>query len=135
VFLPGPVPLDGVMASLAGFDVASLPQSVDAVGSFRYTTKISEYAAASLPIVTSRTPASYDLSLGRCWRLPGRAPWDEPYVAALADLMSSLTRDGLTGRSADIATTFDREAQVARVTEYLLEWFPEAARLKPELTG
>ena len=34
---------------LAAMDIASLPQSVDQVGSFRYTTKVSEYLAAGLP--------------------------------------------------------------------------------------
>ena len=41
---------------LAAFDLASLPQSVDRVGSFRYSTKLSEYLAAGLPIVTSQIP-------------------------------------------------------------------------------
>ena len=53
---------------LAAFDLASLPQSVDGVGSFRYTTKLSEYLAAGLPIVTGQIPAAYDLTLAQAQR-------------------------------------------------------------------
>ena len=60
-------------------DVASLPQSVDGVGSFRYTTKLSEYLAARLPVVTGEIPLAFDLDDGWMWRLPGDAPWEERY--------------------------------------------------------
>src|SRR5262249_44317537 len=43
IFLTGSVPAHEVLCSMAAMDVASLPQSVDGVGSFRYTTKVSEY--------------------------------------------------------------------------------------------
>ena len=76
---------------LAAIDVASLPQSVDGVGSFRYTTKISEYLAAGLPIVTGQIPLAYDLDDGWIWRLSGDAPWDPRYIADLADLMQSIS--------------------------------------------
>jgi hypothetical protein len=79
-------------------DVGSLPQSVDGVGSFRYTTKISEYLAAGLPVVTGEIPLAYDLEDGWLWRLPGDAPWDERYVEALADLMRTLTPVSLEDR-------------------------------------
>jgi Glycosyl transferases group 1 len=91
VLLPGPVPRHEVPLALAAMDVGSLPQSVDGVGSFRYTTKISEYLAAGLPVVTGEIPLAYDLEDGWLWRLPGDAPWDERYVAALAELMRSLS--------------------------------------------
>src|SRR4051794_7495315 len=60
VLLPGAVPRTQVADYLQVFDVASLPQSVDGVGAFRYTTKISEYAEAGLPIVTGQIPLAYD---------------------------------------------------------------------------
>ena len=76
---------------LAAMDFASLPQSRDGVGMFRYTTKISEYAAAGLPIVTGRLPLAYDLDDGTMIRLPGFAPWSPQYIAAMADLMNEVT--------------------------------------------
>jgi glycosyltransferase involved in cell wall biosynthesis len=119
VFLTGGVPVERVLDSMAAFDVASLPQSVDGVGSFRYTTKISEYVAARLPVVLSQIPMAYDLGGGWTWRLPGSKPWGERYIGALADLMGRVTwtdvaekRDRMP-RALDV---FDRDAQVARVT-------------------
>lgn len=123
VFLPGRVPLDEVMENLCGLDVASLPQSTDGVGSFRYTTKISEYRQLNLPIVTTRIPAAYDLDLGHCWRLAGDNPWDDRFIAALEGLMSNLSLRELGDlRGEGFGTrdsVFDRETQVARATEFL----------------
>jgi hypothetical protein len=121
IFLPGQVPLDNVMENLCGMDIASLPQSTDGVGAFRYTTKISEYQSANLPIVTSRIPAAYDLDLQPCWRLPGVAPWDPKYIAALSRLMSTVTLDDLARAKSEVkqGSVFSRESQIARVTSFL----------------
>ncbi|HWE35323.1 MAG TPA: glycosyltransferase [Isosphaeraceae bacterium] len=122
--LTGRVPRDAVPDHLAAMDVASLPQSVDGVGSFRYTTKISEYLDAGLPVVTGRIPMAYDLDGGWLWRLAGRAPWDEAYVEALAVLMRTITPEALATRRAAVPRSlpeFDRARQVARVTAFLTE--------------
>ncbi|MCY2974589.1 MAG: glycosyltransferase [Planctomycetota bacterium] len=125
VFLPGRVSLDEVMECLSGMDIASLPQSTDAVGAFRYTTKVSEYRKANLPIVTTRIPMAYDLNLGKCWRLPGTSPWDPVFVRSLTDLMESINRDQLeewkTRYDACEDDVFRREDQVRRVTAFLSE--------------
>jgi hypothetical protein len=124
VLLPGRVPRAEVAAHLAAVDVASLPQSVDGVGSFRYTTKISEYLAAGLPVVTGRIPLAYDLDDGAIWRLPGDAPWDDAYVTALADLMSGLDAETLGRRRAAVdrrLPLFDRERQQRLVCEFMVE--------------
>lgn len=98
VFLPGAVASTEVGDYLAAMDIGSLPQSVNGVGSFRYTTKISEYLAANLPVVTGEIPLAYDLGDGWMWRLPGDAPWDAAYVAALAHLMESVERGEIRAR-------------------------------------
>jgi hypothetical protein len=122
VFLPGRVSLDEVMENLCGFDVASLPQSTDGVGAFRYTTKISEYRGLNLPIVTTQIPAAYDLDLGHCWRLAGESPWDDRFVRALVELMESLSVDELgqlnhhEGSGPD--RVFERDSQVTRASEF-----------------
>jgi hypothetical protein len=90
VVLAGPVPQEEVTSYLAAMDVGSLPQTVDQVGALRYTTKLSEYLTAGLPVVTGQIPLAYDLDDGWLWRLPGDAPWTETYVAALADLMEDV---------------------------------------------
>lgn len=130
IFLPGSVPLDGVMEALCGIDVASLPQSTDAVGAFRYTTKISEYQALSLPVLISQIPAAYDLDEGQFVRLPGIAPWDPTFIEGIADFMGVVTRQSLGSVSESSVdrrdNTFSRDAQVDRVTAFVSDIFEEA---------
>ena len=133
ILMPGRVEPREVGEYLAAFDLASLPQSVDRVGSFRYSTKLSEYLAAGLPIVTSQIPAAYDLDEGFCWRLPGPSPWSDTYVEALARLLEGLERPALEQRRAAAlaasvaALTFDRDAQVRRVGEFVRDILSSAA--------
>ena len=98
VILPGRLESAAIPGYLAAMDVASLPQSVDGVGSFRYTTKLSEYLAARLPVVTGEIPLAFDLDDGWMWRLPGDAPWEERYVAALTRLMDTIAADDVAER-------------------------------------
>ncbi len=123
IFMPGRVAPTEVADYLAAFDIASLPQSVDGVGSFRYTTKLSEYLAAELPIVTAQIPAAYDLAGDCCWRLPGRSPWSSTYVDALADLLEGLSPVAIAERRAAIrrlpGDQFDQRAQQRRTSEFV----------------
>ncbi len=137
VLLPGRVPLDEVMENLCGFDVASLPQSTDGVGSFRYTTKISEYRQINLPIVTTRIPAAYDLDLGHCWRLPGENPWDDRFVGALAELMDHLSLSELdqvnSHQWCGSDRIFDRDEQIARAGEFFEDMVAKQIQRKSAL--
>jgi len=112
-----------VSGYLAGLDVASLPQSVDGVGSFRYTTKLSEYLAAELPIITGQIPAAYDLNEGYFWRLPGSAPWSAIYIDALVGLLEALSADEIEERREAIrrrrSDPFDQLAQQQRMGEFV----------------
>jgi hypothetical protein len=131
VFFTDQVPGLEVSKYLAAMDVASLPQSRDGVGLFRYTTKISEYAASGLPIVTGRLPLAYDLDDGSMWRLPGHAPWSPEYVAALSDLMDSLSKEDLSIAKAKvncIRPEFDPQRQVDRITSFINDMLGELPR-------
>jgi glycosyltransferase involved in cell wall biosynthesis len=124
ILLPGRIPRDQVPAYLAAMDVASLPQSVDGVGSFRYTTKISEYLSAGLPVVTGQIPLAYDLDDGWIWRLPGDAPWDGRYISALARLMAGLSVEELAERRRAVPRDlplFDLERQQSQVAEFITD--------------
>ncbi|MBW4553901.1 MAG: glycosyltransferase [Aphanocapsa sp. GSE-SYN-MK-11-07L] len=124
VFLPGNVPLQQVIPYLSAIDVASLPQSVDGVGSFRYTTKISEYWAANLPMAISQTPMAYDICRGWTWCLPGAKPWSQTYIASLAQVMANLTQAEILTKKQAIPAhlpEFDQEQQVQRVSSFIAD--------------
>ncbi|HEY3493455.1 MAG TPA: glycosyltransferase [Polyangiaceae bacterium] len=124
VHLPGRVPRLEVPDYLAALDVATLPQSVDGVGSFRYTTKLSEYLSAGLPVATNRIPLAYDLPGDWAFRLPGRAPWDPLFIESLAALMKSVTPEAIAKKRAETSRAlelFQQEPQVERFTEFILE--------------
>jgi glycosyltransferase involved in cell wall biosynthesis len=125
VLLPGRVARERIADYLAAFDVASLPQSVDGVGAFRYSIKISEYLAAGLPVITGQIPAAYDLDTGYLWRLPGDAPWSSEYVTALASLLQQLDHEQIAARRATIETwaelPFDKRAQQRRMRDFVCD--------------
>jgi glycosyltransferase involved in cell wall biosynthesis len=123
VLLPGRVPPEQVPDYLVAFDVATLSQSVDRVGSFRYTTKLSEYLAAELPVISGEVPAAYDLDEGNFWRLPGDAPWSSRQIDALVELLEGISRQEITRRraaaSASRSAVFDRTAQQRRMRAFV----------------
>jgi hypothetical protein len=123
ILLPGRVAAAEVPDYLAAFDLASLSQSVDGVGSYRYTIKLSEYLAAGLPVITTQVPASYDLDEGCFWRVPGDAPWSPDHVAALATLLEGLSAGAIEQRRAAVARRrtdpFDPASQQRRVGEFI----------------
>jgi hypothetical protein len=122
VFLPGPVPLEEVTKVLRAMDVGSLPQSVDAVGAYRYTTKLPEYASCGLPVITNQIPVAYDLGLEWMWRLPGDAPWETRHVDALAALLKDLSPEKIEAKRSlicNLGQVFDRDMQRARVAAFL----------------
>lgn len=122
VHVTGRVPREQLGRYFAAMDIGSLPQSVDGVGAFRYTTKLSEYLAAGLPVVTGQLPFAYDLGDDWLWRLPGDAPWSETYIDALSTLMAQLNAADLRDRRARVPRelpVFDEQLQRERVTAFL----------------
>jgi glycosyltransferase involved in cell wall biosynthesis len=123
IFFTGRVPPDRVPDYLAAFDLATLPQSVDGVGSFRYSTKLAEYLGAALPVLTNEIPAAYDLDEGFFFRLPGASPWSDEFTDALTRLLSSLESAEIAERR-NAATrwrghAFDARSQQQRVTAFI----------------
>jgi hypothetical protein len=123
VLLPGRIPREDVPAYLAAMDYAVLPQSVDGVGVFRYTTKLSEYLAAGVPVVATRIPAAYDVIGPRGLTLPGPTPWSPEFVSALARHMEDATPSAAgQGTSPERpAAGFSRDEQRVRVARFLAD--------------
>jgi glycosyltransferase involved in cell wall biosynthesis len=122
ILMPGPVPRDSVLEMLCAMDVASLPQSLDEVGATRYTTKLSEYLAAGLPVVTGQLPLAYDLGDGWTWRLEGTAPWDPRYIADMARFLAELDGATVAARRATVPSqlpVFDFERQQRAVSAFV----------------
>ncbi|HEX3510950.1 MAG TPA: glycosyltransferase [Solirubrobacteraceae bacterium] len=123
ILLPGRVEPERVPDYLAACDLASLSQSTDQVGAFRYTTKLSEYLAVGLPVITGETPLAYDLDEGYLWRLPGAAPWDPRYLDALVALLERLTREDVSAHADAVARRradpFDRSDQQRRAAAFV----------------
>jgi glycosyltransferase involved in cell wall biosynthesis len=125
VLLPGRIAPEEVPDYLAAFDAGSLSQSLDPVGAFRYTTKLSEYLAVGLPVITGEVPVAYDLDEGYFWRLPGSAPWSSTYIDALTALLATLTAADIDARrraaAAYRAEIFDRTAQQRRMHAFIAD--------------
>jgi glycosyltransferase involved in cell wall biosynthesis len=132
VLLPGRVAPEQVPDFLAAFDAGSLSQSVDRVGSFRYSTKLSEYVAAGLPVITGQTPLAYDLDEGYFWRLPGDLPWGPVYTDALAELLQALTAGEVARRRSALAASrsdrFERTLQQRRMRDFVADILAERDR-------
>lgn len=129
VLLPGKIPRREVSQYLAAMDIASLPQSRDRVGAFRYSTKLPEYVAAGLPMLTGQLPVAYDLGLDAFFRLPGAAPWSDVYIEALKDLLESLRPEMISKASAaarDLNVMFGLEDQRNRVSALVEDIVAEA---------
>ena len=118
----GRVDQKDVPAYLAAMDLGSLPQSVDGVGSFRYTTKLSEYLGAGLPVVTGQIPLAYDFGGRWLFRLPGKAPWSEQYLDRMVKLLEGMTPQILGEARSAVPRQlpeFDRDLQVKRVGQFI----------------
>jgi hypothetical protein len=120
VHLIGRVKQEDVIEVLMGFDCCSLPQSCDQVGSFRYSTKISEYILADVPFFSNQIPMAYDLNLNKIFILPGRAPWDNKFIDALADFMGKFDPNtDYKYSNYDTSNLFNEELQVTRITKFV----------------
>lgn len=124
VLIPGAVPRREIPSVLCAMDVASLPQSLDEVGALRYTTKLSEYLAAGVPVVTGQLPAAYDLDDGWLWRIEGDAPWDRRYVDGLVRFLSTLNHADVAARRARVPRrhpVFDFARQQRAVSAFVTD--------------
>ena len=74
VHLTGCISRTEISDHLQAMDLASLPQSLDQVGSFRYTTKLSEYLAAGFRSSRARSRSPMTSTTAGCGACRGRLP-------------------------------------------------------------
>ncbi|WEK54937.1 MAG: glycosyltransferase [Candidatus Cohnella colombiensis] len=131
VIFTGRVLREEVPKYMSAMDLASLPQSIDQVGSFRYTTKVSEYLAAALPIVMGKTPMSYDLNGDWIYRIQGNKPWEPAYIAALGELLEQITLEDIQQRRHKVpkhSPVFNKEVQIHNVSDFIQDILLEVKR-------
>lgn len=122
VLFTGRIAREEVPSYLAAMDAASLPQSIDQVGSFRYTTKVSEYLSVGLPIITGTIPMAYDLERNWFYKIYGDRPWSSSYITGLASWINCVSKAEIEERSRTIPSLipqFNKQDQVSRVTEFV----------------
>ncbi len=127
----GRVPRDELMPLLQAMDLASLPQSMDEVGTFRYTTKLPEYLHAGLSVVTGPLPFAYDLDDGWIRMLHARFPWEEAYPRELAQLLQRCANEAILPpgeRPAPALAHFDRATQIERASAFLSDVIAQTSR-------
>jgi glycosyltransferase involved in cell wall biosynthesis len=123
IHLTGRVAREEVTAYLAAMDIGAIPQSVNSVGNYRYTTKLMEYKAAHLPVITNQIPMAYDMDDGSLFRLEGKSPWDPLFIAALARLMKNVTQAQIQEKTAKatLLPEFNQGLQISRMTAFIHE--------------
>jgi glycosyltransferase involved in cell wall biosynthesis len=128
IFLTGAVPPSKLHSYLAAMDLAVLSQSVDGVGAFRYTAKLSDYLQARVPVISTQVPAAYDIGADWMWRIAGDAPWDPQYAKALLAFLETLDKSDIAAhRDRMPASAFDGRSKQKAVTEFLLDRLAERA--------
>jgi hypothetical protein len=136
IFLTGAKPRADLLDHLCAMDVGSLPQSADGVGSFRYTTKISEYIESELPFVTGQIPLAYDFGSEALWRLPGTAPWTLAYTEAFSQLLDNLNLSQIQQKRLALksfAPIFDKLSQKRRVTDFVSDCLTSSETRSPKV--
>jgi hypothetical protein len=112
-------------------DVGSLPQSLDAVGALRYSTKLSEYIAAGLPVITGYLPLAYELDDGWLVRIAGDRPWDATYIEHLSAFMAAASPQLAGVLRAAVPNShpvFDRARQTRQVGAFVRDVIERCGR-------
>ena len=123
VLLPGRVAPHEVPDYLAAFDVASLPQSVDGVGSFRYFDQTERVPRSGTSDPHRREPGRLRSRRGLPLEAARARSWSAVYIGALAQLLDALSSDEIARRREAAlhrqADPFDMLAQQRRMGAFV----------------
>lgn len=101
-------------------DIGSLPQSLDQLGIYRYSTKLAEYFQFLVPIITGQLPMAYDIAYPFSWRIEGKYPWDDEYIQSLASVLNNISVSGLEEKKEKLKSYgLDKAGQHERFNSFI----------------
>lgn len=90
VLFTGRLPESEVVGAMNVMDIGFVSQTLDALGSFRLTTKLPEYLACGTPVAMSAVPGFYDYVSAAGWALPPFHPASPEFHRNCADWLDQL---------------------------------------------
>jgi hypothetical protein len=90
VIFTGRLSEDDVVAAMNTMDMGFITQTMDALGSYRLTTKLPEYLACGLPVAMSPIPGYYDYVAEAGWALPPFHPASPEFHTRCAAWLDTL---------------------------------------------
>lgn len=100
VVFTGRLPEDEVVGAMNAMDVGFITQTLDALGSYRLTTKLPEYLACGLGVAMSPIPGFYDYVSEAGWALPPHHPTSTAFHKTCAMWLETLTHEEIAARGA-----------------------------------
>lgn len=101
VVFTGRIQYDRASALIKATDVGFVTQTLDQLGNFRITSKLTSYLACGIPVGMSPIPAYYDYASDAGWVLPALHPADHRFHVLLAQWLDSLTGDEIAEKRAN----------------------------------
>ena len=100
VVFTGRLPQADVVPAMQAMDIGFITQTLDALGSYRLTTKLPEYLACGLPVAMSPVPGFYDYAAPAGWALPPFHPASADFHAGCAAWLDGLRRSEVRAKAA-----------------------------------
>ena len=137
VVFTGRVAEHEVVDALNAMDIGFITQTLDALGSYRLTTKLPEYLATGLPVAMSPIPGYYDYVGSAGWSLPPHHPAHPSFHRACAAWLDSLSREDIDSRrpyALQQAATLDYEGVRPKFERFVYDVLGLPIPAAPSLT-
>ncbi|WP_309710763.1 glycosyltransferase [Armatimonas sp.] len=99
VVFTGRLPENEVVEAINAMDIGFITQTLDALGSYRLTTKLPEYLACGLPVAMSPIPGYYDYIGEAGWALPPYHPASSTFHQKCAAWLDTLSPEAFPAKS------------------------------------
>lgn len=123
VVFTGRLPESEVVTAINALDIGYITQTLDALGSYRLTTKLPEYLACAVPVAMSPIPGYYDYATTVGWPLPALHPADPQFHIRHAAWLDRLSRSDIQAKAAAArevaANSFDYNVVGPRFRQFI----------------